>query len=154
MQSKEQMRETVKALALIHGQTRASEITGINLNTVKTWARRGKWKTKETENHKSQIQQKRAQKSLNQIETISGSSIAESYRDKLNTLKMAAELNLARYNASATEQAKRSKEKLRITQEAKDLSVIHRNLFPVVPEQKQSLVQLNVLVGKDSPERV
>jgi hypothetical protein len=77
-------------------------------------------------------------------------SVPQSIAAILSERKDRTKLSLSRYAAEAAEQAAEHRDKLEITQEAKHLSEIHRNLFPEANEQR-GILSMQVLIGGYKP---
>jgi hypothetical protein len=76
--------------------------------------------------------------------------VPESIAAILSERKDRTKLGLSKYAAEAAEQAAEHRDKLSITGKVKDLSEIHRNLFPESNEQR-GILNLNVLIGGYRP---
>jgi hypothetical protein len=81
-------------------------------------------------------------------------SVPQSLAAILAERKERTRLGLSKYTVEAAEQAAHHRDKLGIAGKVKDVAGVHKTLWPIQHEQKQSLVQLNVLIGPDKPERI
>jgi hypothetical protein len=135
-------REAIKALVLLHGQRKAARISGLNENTVKAWARRGKWKSPlATERHSD-----KSPLITHPMRTQSPLSIVEEH---LTELRSRSTVALARYSAEASEEAAQRQDKLNVARKVRDVASVHSTLWPA-EKDSASILQIGVLIGKDA----
>ena len=77
-------------------------------------------------------------------------SVPQSIAAILSERKDRTKLGLSKYAAEAAEQAAEHRDKLSIAGKVKDLSEIHKNIFPEANEQR-GILSLNVLIGGYRP---
>ena len=77
-------------------------------------------------------------------------SVPQSLVAILSERKDRTRLGLSKYTAEAAEAAAEQRDKLSITGKVKDLSEIHKNLFPE-QNQERGILNLNVLIGGQRP---
>lgn len=143
------LRETVKHLALQYGQARAAEIANVNINTVKTWARRGHWNTKQTA---PIAKQKHSNPTAKLIETFAFSP-AEAYRSQITLNERRSKRALTSYLAKTSEILEKHKAPLKQTRRAKDLSDVHRAMYPPDTNTSQ-ILNVAILTGDKEPRRI
>jgi len=150
--------ETVKTLVALHGQTITARKTGLNLNTVKSWTKRYGWKVAlpvklgRPANARKQTLETLGKLDATQPQLISST---DALLAAVAEFKERSTLALSQYVAEAGEEAKAfpSGRKLLITRKAKDLSDIHKNLWPA-EQQSAHILNLAVLVGSKPPKRL
>ena len=139
--------ETVKTLVYLHGQRKAARIAGLNENTVKNWASKGKWPTCP---RNEQPEPKRTLlKAENAIVTQGSTSalIAE-----VDRCREESRLSLGRYLVKTASEAEQIENGLTITRKAKDLAEIHSRLFPE-PKQSATIIQQGISISiRDLPD--
>jgi hypothetical protein len=146
--------ETVKTLVALHGQRKAARIAGLNENTVRTWAKRYKWKCAfhvKLGRPKTHQQPDTIAKTLasarNHLATTSPANLLV---NQVEDWKNTSRSNLARFVAEASGEAVEHKHKLAITRKAKDLADIHGSLFPA-EDNRSTILNVAFLTRETSP---
>ena len=138
--------ENVHTLALQHGVPKAAAIAGINVNTVKSWALRGKWRIPRIlapapapETHPTH---------LGRIQP------AEILRNALQSNKSRSTLALSSYLAATSEviDSAPNEAKVSLTRRAKDLGDLLGRLYPTA-ENPNAIINIAVVTGQRVIER-
>ena len=133
-------KESIKTLVVLHGQRKAARIAGLSENTVKSWALRHGWNKLP----------KPSPQPMHPIRTRSPAAIVA---DELSENKVRSTLALSRYTAQASEQAAIHPDKLGIAGKVKDVSSVHRTLWPEETAREQ-ILQVDFLVNYSPPSGV
>jgi hypothetical protein len=158
--------EALRTLVVMFGPREAARQCGMKEDTVCGIAWRKKWKKASapeqtqspapipnTQSAISNPQQvipdavplsKKGQAIINQPPSTAVSSALSSLRGR-------SMLGLARYSARAAELAAEHKDPLEISRKAKDVSDVHKALWPV-ENQNQNILQIGILIGNESAE--
>ncbi len=123
-------REAVRILAIEHGLKKASELSGVNYETVRKWSQRGHWN--------GNVSDSRA--------VVPLVPIADRVASEHAKLKARSRVGLARYAAEASEDAAKHKNKLKIARAVRDVAAVHSSLWPE-DHNERGIVNLNVLAG-------
>jgi transposase len=149
--------DAIKTLVALHGQRKAARIAGISESTVRSWCQRYNWpslfgprgKSKKPENKTLQTNHQ-AEKTFKVLRPERVQSPSDTLVTQVEQWKQESKVNQAAYLAEASAEARAHQAKLEITQEAKHLSEIHRNLFPE-NNSERGILNLNVLIGDYCP---
>lgn len=135
---------TVKTLVALHGQRAAARIAGLSEDTVKTWKRRYNWPSSTDRKPRRKEFEQTLQKVRTHIEPN------EIVMGELESNKRRSKIALSRFLADTSEEAAAHEKRLEITQEAKHLSEIHKNIYPE-QQSERNILSLNVLIGGYKP---
>ena len=133
--------QSVKGLALKHGVPKAAAMAGLNINTVKAWSRRYRWKVQRILTPVTDI--KAHLKHLGAIQS------RETFREALEHNKSRSTIALSSYLATTSEEldSAPAKSKLSLTKKAKDLGDLHGRLYPPQTETN-SILNIAILTGQ------
>jgi hypothetical protein len=133
-------KESIKTLVVLHGQRKAARIAGLSENTVKCWALRYGWN-------------KLPKPLPHPTHPIRTQSPAAIVADELSQNKARSTLALSRYSARAAEEAALHPDKLGIAGKVKDVSSVHRTLWPEETAREQ-IINVDFLVNYSPPPGV
>jgi hypothetical protein len=137
--------ENVKQLALLHGIPQAAEISGVNRNTIKTWACRYNWR----------IPHAAAGNRFTPKSNLATIQPAELLRTTLHSNKSRSTLALSSYLARTSELIDQRPDaaKINLSRRAKDLGDLHGRLFP--PETSpNNILNIAILTGQRKIRRL
>lgn len=123
-------REAVRILAIEHGLKRASELSGVNYETVKKWSQREHWNS--VVPHSQVI--------------VPAVPIADTVAAEHSKNKHESRINLGRYAVSASKEAVSAENKLKIARNVRDIAAVHSTLWPE-DQYERGILNLNVLAG-------
>ena len=129
-------RDAVKALVLLHGQTKAAKLAGMNLNTVLSLAKRHGW----TKHQQVTVTAK------NDSAIICNRPATDVLVNVLTQARENSTLGLARFAEKAAKQASSSKNPLEIARKVRDVAAVHNTLWPA--ERHTEIIQASILLGK------
>jgi|SRR5215831_19690752 len=139
--------DAIKALCVVYGPTEAARQAKLPIKRVCRWAYRYGWKKAERLVRTS---------GYNSGHAIASKDAGDLLTRALQNHKDESILNLAAFVAGAAKEAKRTKKKLPIAKQVRDVSTIFRNVFPA--EKEDSLIAAAILVGssevKDDPVEI
>jgi hypothetical protein len=150
--------EAIKTLVALHGQRKAARMSGINENTVRSWAKRYHWPSQNkiklgqtnsipTPTNSTQTVQV-LQRNQSAIQAPTDAIVNELERHKTESKR-----NLAAYLNGASVEALEVPRKLAITRKAKDLADMHSSLWPEQKNAGNSILNIAVITGQAGPER-
>lgn len=156
-------RESLKTLVIAHGARPAARLAKMNVNTVLSLARRHGWKKGTTTRSDSPTDVISSPQTLatttgnpsteskgtsNNICTLTPS---EALARSLQTLRDTSTQHLAEYVQKASSEAKDHPKPLSISRKVKDISDVHKALWPQ-ENQRNDILQIGILVQiKEQP---
>jgi len=137
-------RDAVKALVVVYGPAEAARQAKLPLKLVYRWAHRFGWKKAERLVRTS---------GYNGTHALAGKDAGDVLAMALRNHKEESILNLAQYIVDASREAKKSKCKLDVAKQVRDVAMVHQVVFPA--EKKPPLIEAAILINtsvvRDNP---